>query len=132
MRSQVLEMCIGLGIYELVLAIVCVCLFCERNVFWGLFAGMIAAILYLVHMGYSVQRCIQCADPDHAEKLMRGYVGQRMAGILVFALVLTTVTEFNLVAAMAAILGVKAGAYFYPAVHKIKNYAVGRRVEIRD
>lgn len=118
LKQQILEMCVGLAAYELVLLVISALFFRELNVFLGILAGTLAAVAFLCHMGYSVEHCVESGDPDYAGKTMRAHAIQRMASVLVFAIVLAKFTDFNLVAAMAALLGVKAGAYLYPAIHK--------------
>lgn len=118
LKQQILEMGVGLAGYELILVIISALFFRELNVFLGILAGTAAAAAFLCHMGYSVEHCVESGDPDYAVKTMRAHAMQRMASVLVFAIVLANFTDFNMVAAMVAILGVKAGAYCYPAVHK--------------
>lgn len=119
LKKQILEMCIGLAAYELVLVLLCLVFFCEPYVFLGLLVGTIAAVVFICHIGYSVEYCVESGDPDFAKRTMQAHAVQRMAAVLALAAVLARFTEINIVAVMAAILGVKPGAYLYPVVHKI-------------
>ncbi len=85
---------------------------------------MAAAILSLCSMAYSTELCVDAADENYAQRKMTIHAVCR--SLLLFALMafLWKFTEINFFTVVLGILGLKTGAYLYPAVHKFMNHKV--------
>ncbi len=121
LKEQIFEMCIGVVAYELILCVICLIFFREWNVFLGILVGTLGAMAFIVNIGQSVEQCVDSEDPDYAKKSMRAHSVRRQMTVLIVTVLAAKFTDMNLVAAMAALLGIKPGAYLYPIVHKLRN-----------
>lgn len=117
-KRQVLEMCAGIAIHNLILAAGSLIWFRKASVFWGIFAGALAAVAMLVSMARSVELCLDLGDPDAAKKKMTVHSLLRSVAVMAAAAVLWKFTDFNILAFILGILGLKTGAYLYPVIHK--------------
>ncbi len=118
------EMSVGIVAHNLVIFLVCLIWFRSLSNFLGVLAGMAAAILSLCSMAYSTELCVDAADENYAQRKMTIHAVCR--SLLLFALMafLWKFTEINFFTVVLGILGLKTGAYLYPAVHKFMNHKV--------
>lgn len=123
-KRQVVEMSVGIVAHNLVIFLVCLIWFRSLFNFLGVLAGMAAAILSLCSMAYSTELCVDAADENYAQRKMTIHAVCR--SLLLFALMafLWKFTEINFFTVVLGILGLKTGAYLYPAVHKFMNHKV--------
>lgn len=123
-KRQVVEMSVGIVAHNLVIFLVCLIWFRSLSNFLGVLAGMAAAILSLCSMAYSTELCVDAADENYAQRKMTIHAVCR--SLLLFALMafLWKFTEINFFTVVLGILGLKTGAYLYPAVHKFMNHKV--------
>lgn len=101
---------------------------CQVSVVWfvkdkagysiGLWLGIVAAILTMLHLGISLDKALDL-DEGGAKKHM---VTQNLVRyfVLIIFLVVLMITDFaNPLAAFLGLMGVKAGAYLQPFIHKV-------------
>lgn len=117
-KQQVLEMCVGIALHNLVLAGICLIGFRGLPVFLGIASGALAAVILLVSMAHSTELCVELADEDAAKKKMTVHSMMRSFGIIVTVALLWKFTNFNILTFILGILGLKTGAYLYPVIHK--------------
>ena len=98
-KRQVLEMCVGIVIHNLILTVGSLIWFREPSVFLGIFAGALA-------------------DAEAARKKMAAHSVLRSVALLAAIGILWKFTDFNPLAFILGTLGVKTGAYLYPVIHK--------------
>ena len=65
---------------------------------------------------------LQPACEAYASKKMALHAVLRSLGILAALLLLWKFTKVNILTAALGVLGVKTGAYLYPAVHRLMNH----------
>ena len=117
-KRQVLEMCVGIVIHNLILTVGSLIWFREPSVFLGIFAGALAAVAMLVSMAHSTELCVDLADAEAARKKMAAHSVLRSVALLAAIGVLWKFTGFNPLAFILGTLGLKTGAYLYPVIHK--------------
>lgn len=122
-KHLVLEMCVGMFCYVLLLGVASL-LFHEKLGFLlapalvGLLAGFVADVLMLIHMAYTMERAADSMDAVYANKttLIHGILRK-----VIFVIVLVffgTRPQVNPVAMIIGALGLKAGAFLQPLVHR--------------
>ena len=84
----------------------------------GLWLGIVAALLTILHLSVSLEKALDL-DEGGAKKHM---VTQNLVRyfVLILFLVVLMITDFaNPLAAFLGLMGVKAGAYLQPVLHKV-------------
>ncbi len=123
-KRLLLEMSVGIVLYNVLLG-VAAGLFLPRTLYpvmpvlKGLFVGALGAILMLIHMAVTTERVLDSMNPGYANKHT---VMQSMIRKLVFVAAIFfcwRVLEADLLAAVIGAMGMKAGAYLQPLVHKV-------------
>ena len=87
----------------------------------GLVVGAVGAICMLIHMAVMTERVLDSGSESYANKFT---VAQSMLRKLVFVAVLLIcwkVLKIDLLAAVIGAMGMKAGAYLQPLVHRISG-----------
>lgn len=126
LRHLVLEMSVGMFAYVLVLGVLAVVFrnglgsmgFALGPVLAGLFLGFAADVLMLIHMAGVTQRAADSQDEAYAN---RTTVVQSVIRRLVFIVALFLLgsrPQIDAVAMVIGALGLKAGAFLQPAVHR--------------
>lgn len=118
------EMSIGIILYNLLLGVLAWVIlsgtsYQVSSVLWGLLAGAVGAILMLIHMAVIMERALDSQNESYANKttVVQGMIRKV---ILVAALLLCwRVFRVNPLAMVIGIMGMKAGAYLQPLIHKI-------------
>lgn len=122
-KRLVLEMCVGMFCYVLILGVVSV-LFHERlgfrlgPVLVGILAGFAADVLMLVHMAYITERAADSMDEVYANKTTLVHSMVRKVVFVIALVYLGTRPQVNPVAMIIGALGLKAGAFLQPLVHR--------------
>lgn len=117
-KKQVLEMSAGIMIHALFLMIGAAIWFRSLEVFLGILVGAAAAVVLLWSMAYSTEMCMEYGDEEFARKKMVMHSGFRSLAILAGLFAIWKFTNISLLAAALGVLGLKTGAYLYPAVHR--------------
>ena len=84
----------------------------------GLWLGIIASLLTVLHLSTSLERALSL-DEGSAKKHMVTQNLVRYFVIIVFLVVLMITDFANPLAAFLGLMGVKAGAYLQPVLHKV-------------
>ena len=120
------EMSAGIIFYDLVLIVLSFLLLPRVSypiipVILGLIVGAAGAICMLIHMAVTTERVLDSGSENYANKYT---VAQSMLRKLVFVAVLLIcwkVLRIDLLAAVIGAMGMKAGAYLQPLVHRISG-----------
>jgi len=121
-KRQVIEMSAGILVHNLVLFFVSVIWFRKLSVFLGILLGMILAVALLISMAMSTELCVEAADEDYAKRKMTIHAALRSIGLFVVMALCWKFLDISLISLVLGILGLKTGAYLYPAVHKFMNH----------
>ena len=123
-KRLILEMSVGVVLYNTVLSVLA-WLFLPRYsaevvpVVLGLCLGAVGAILMLVHMAVMTERVLESRNEVYANKTT---VMHSMIRKLVFVAALFFFWNWfriNLLAVVIGAMGMKAGAYMQPLIHKV-------------
>lgn len=122
-KRLVFEMSVGIVLYDLVLGVLA-WIFLPRfsypliPVLVGLLAGCIGAVLMLIHMAVTTERALESRDESYASRTT-------IAGSMIRKIVLVAALLFcwrffqaDLLAMVIGAMGLKAGAYLQPLIHK--------------
>ncbi|MBT9780088.1 ATP synthase subunit I [Clostridium sp. MCC353] len=125
-KNLILEMSVGIVIFEVVLGIGAAVIGSGlgaplSTVILGLFCGLIADIAMLIHMAVITERVLDTGDESYANKTTVVHSMLRKLVIVVLVIVLWRVPQVNIVAFIIGALGLKAGAYLQPFIHKAFN-----------
>ena len=123
-KRLVVEMSIGIILYNLLLGVLAwvflpIISYPVIPALWGLLAGAVGAILMLIHMAVIMERALDSQNESYANKttIVQGMIRKV---VLVAALLLCwRVFRVNPLAMVIGIMGMKAGAYLQPLIHKI-------------
>ena len=123
-KQLLVEMSIGIILYNLLLGVLAWVIlsgtsYQVSSVLWGLLAGAVGAILMLIHMAVIMERALDSQNESYANKttVVQGMIRKV---VLVAALLLCwRVFRVNPLAMVIGIMGMKAGAYLQPLIHKI-------------
>ncbi len=126
-RRLLLELLTGVVLYDLLLILLaCVLLpvggYPVKPVVLGLLLGGSGAALMLFHMAVITERVLSSQNDEYANKFT---VAQSFLRKLVFVAVLFLcwrVLEIDLLAAVIGAMGMKAGAYLQPLIHRISSH----------
>lgn len=101
---------------------------CQVSIVWfvkdkagysiGLWLGIVAAVLTMLHLSISLDKALDL-DEGGAKKHMVIQNLVRYFVIIVFLVVLMITDFANPLAAFLGLMGVKAGAYLQPFIHKV-------------
>lgn len=125
-RHLVFEMCMGMLLYVLVLGILAVVFqnglvsmgFSPGPVILGLAAGFAADVLMLLHMAVVTERAADSMDEQYANRIT---VVQSVIRKVVFIVVLVFLgsrPQVDAVAMIIGAMGLKAGAFLQPVIHR--------------
>lgn len=125
-KKQVLLMCVGIALHNLILFAICLIWFRNVPTLLGVVIGAAAAVLLLLSMARSTELCVEAAEENYARRKMTLHALLRSFSVLILAAILWKFTEINILAAVLGTLGLKTGAYLYPAVKKIFDHKAER------
>lgn len=120
------EMSAGIIFYNMILVILALVMLPRVSypvvpVVLGLVVGAAGAICMLIHMAVTTERVLDSGSESYANKFT---VAQSMLRKLVFVAVLLIcwkVLKIDLLAAVIGAMGMKAGAYLQPLIHRISG-----------
>ncbi len=123
-KKLILEMSVGVILYNLLLGVLAWLFLPKASypvmpVLGGLFVGAAGAVLMLVHMAVTTERVLDSMNESYATKqtVVHGLVRR-----LVFVAALFfcwRMFRIDLLAAVIGSMGMKAGAYLQPLVHRV-------------
>lgn len=122
-KRLLVEMSIGIILYNLLLGVLAWVFlprtsYPVRPVLGGLLAGAVGAVLMLIHMAVTTERALESQNESYASKttIIQSLIRKV---VLVAALVFCwRVFRVDLLAVVIGIMGMKAGAYLQPLIHK--------------
>lgn len=122
-KNLILEMSVGIVIYEVVLGILAAVFSSGLGaslftVILGLGCGLIVDIAMLIHMAVITERVLDTGDESYANKTTVVHSMLRKLVIVVLIFVFWRIPQINIVAFIIGALGLKAGAYLQPFIHK--------------
>lgn len=123
-KRLLLEMSVGVILYNLILAVLA-WLFMPKlsypagPVIRGLLVGAVGAILMLIHIAVMTERALSSLNEGYANKmtLVSGLI--RRVVFIAALFFCWRWFRINLLAAVIGAMGMKAGAYMQPLVHKV-------------
>ena len=126
LRHLVLEMSVGMFAYVLILGVLAVIFqnglgsmgFLLGPVLVGLFLGFLADVLMLIHMASVTERAADSQDEVYANKTTMVQSVIRRVVFIAALFILGSRPQVDAVAMIIGALGLKAGAFLQPAVHR--------------
>lgn len=120
------EVSVGVVFYNLILVILaCVLLpkvsYPVISVVLGLVAGAIGAICMLIHIAVMTERVLESGNESYANKFTVAQSILRKLTFVAALLICWRILKINLLAAVIGAMGMKAGAYLQPLVHRISG-----------
>ena len=120
-KNLVLEVSGGIILFTLAAMAVAGIVYPRLSVFLGLLLGMVLALAMFISMAEITDRSMKTGDPSTVQK--RTVVGSVIRYIVLFAVLVIVVVYFpdqiNAVALVIGVLGLKAGAYLQPVIHRV-------------
>ena len=126
LRHLVLEMSVGMFAYVLILGVLAVIFqnglgsmgFLLGPVLVGLFLGFLADVLMLIHMASVTERAADSQDEVYANKTTMVQSVIRRVVFIAALFIRGSRPQVDAVAMIIGALGLKAGAFLQPAVHR--------------
>ena len=126
LKHLVLEMSVGMFAYVLILGVLAVIFqnglgsmgFLLGPVLVGLFLGFLADVLMLIHMASVTERAADSQDEVYANKTTMVQSVIRRVVFIAALFILGSRPQVDAVAMIIGALGLKAGAFLQPAVHR--------------
>lgn len=122
-KRLIIELSVGMVLYSLVLGILALILLPKTSypvipVIKGLLVGTLGAILMLVHMAVMTERVLDSQNENYANKttVVHGII--RKLVFVAAVLACWQWFQIDMLAAVIGAMGMKAGAYLQPLVHK--------------
>lgn len=120
------EMSAGIIVYNLILIILAVLLLPRVSypvvpVVLGLVVGAVGAICMLIHMAVTTERVLDSGSESYANKYTVAQSMLRKLVLVAAFLICWKVLKIDLLAAVIGTMGMKAGAYLQPLVHRISG-----------
>lgn len=122
--TTLLEMCLGIVLYGIVCQIVILFFSAEPRHSIGLWIGIAMAVAGSVHMWWAIDRSLDMASKD-ASKTVAVQVMVRYFALAVILIILAISEIASWLFAFLGYMGMKAGAYMQPFVHKISSRIFG-------
>ena len=120
------EMSAGILFYNVILIILAVLLlprisYPVVSVVLGLIVGAVGAICTLIHMAVTTERVLDSGSESYANKYTVAQSMLRKLVLVAAFLICWKVLKIDLLAAVIGTMGMKAGAYLQPLVHRISG-----------
>ena len=120
------EMSAGILFYNVILIILAVLLLPRISypvvpVVLGLIVGAVGAICMLIHMAVTTERVLDSGSESYANKYTVAQSMLRKLVLVAAFLICWKVLKIDLLAAVIGTMGMKAGAYLQPLVHRISG-----------
>ena len=122
-KRLVVEMSIGIILYDLLLGVLAwvflpIISYPVIPALWGLLAGAVGAILMFIHMAVTTERALESQNQSYASKttIVQGMI--RKVVLVAALLFCWRAFRVDLLAVVTGIMGMKAGAYLQPLIHK--------------
>lgn len=87
----------------------------------GLWTGILLAMLFAVHMLYSLNKAFTRDEKSAARLIAGGYIARYLLTFIILALLYYTGIGY-LLSGFLGVMGLKTGAYLQPFIHKFYNW----------
>ena len=92
------------------------------SIFWGALVGAFAAEGMLIHMAVITERVLESQNESYANKTTVIHsMGRKLVYFLLLVFILWKVPQINPLAVVFGTMGLKAGAYLQPLLHRRKD-----------
>ena len=122
-KNLVLEVSSGIVIFTVAAMLVALIVYPKPSVFAGLLLGMVLALAMFFSMAEVLDRSMKTEDSKTVQK--RTVISSVIRYVVLFAVLVIVVVWFpdqvNAVALVIGVLGLKAGAYLQPVIHRIES-----------
>lgn len=120
-KNLIAEVSAGIVIFTAVLLVGSFFLYPAPSVYAGLLLGMVLALTMFLSMALVLDRSMKSQDPRTVQK--RGIISAAIRYLLLIAILVIVInwfsSWFNPVAVVIGVLGLKAGAFLQPVIHRI-------------
>lgn len=119
-KNLVLEVSLGIVLFTAAACALALVFIPQRAVFSGLLLGMILAIAMFLSMAVVLEGSMRTEDPKTVQKrsVISAVVRYLVLIIILVTVILRFEEQFNPVAVVIGVLGLKAGAYLQPVIHR--------------
>lgn len=129
-KHLILEISIGIVLYNVVLALAALVIYPSMSVFLGFATGMVIALLMFIHMSLTFQKAAASADEQGAKRRTAiGVIFRSLVYLVVLVVILWKVPQINIIAVALGAMGLKAAAYAQPFIHGVMVREVIRKGE---
>ncbi len=120
-KNLMLEVSAGIVLFAVAVMLAAFFVYPDRAVFAGLLLGMILALAMFLSMALVLEGSMKTEDPKTVQR--RSVISAVVRYLLLVAILVTVIARFsdwfNPVAVVIGVLGLKAGAFIQPVIHKI-------------
>jgi len=122
-KNLIVEVSAGIVIFTAVILLGSFFVYPRSSVYAGLLLGMVLALAMFFSMALVLDRSMKSQDPGIVQK--RGIISAAIRYLLLVATLVIVINWFsdwfNPVAVVIGVLGLKAGAFLQPVIHKIAS-----------
>lgn len=120
-KNLMVEVCVGIVIFTAAAMAVAGFVYPKRAVFTGLLLGMGLALAMFFSMAIVLEKAMKTDDPKLVQKrsVISAAVRYLLLAVILTAVIIWFSDQFNPVAVVIGVLGLKAGAYLQPVIHRI-------------
>ena len=122
-KNLIVEVSAGIVIFTAVILLGSFFVYPRTSVYTGLLLGMVLALAMFFSMALVLDRSMKSQDPGIVQK--RGIISAAIRYLLLVAILVIVINWFsdwfNPVAVVIGVLGLKAGAFLQPAIHRIAS-----------
>ena len=120
-KNLMLEVSVGIILFTAVAMLGAFFMYPKRAVFAGLLLGMVLALAMFLSMALVLEHSMKTEDPKTVQKrsIISAVVRYLLLVVILVAVIVRFSDWFNPVAVVIGVLGLKAGAFFQPVIHKI-------------
>lgn len=120
-KNLMLEVSAGIVLFTAAAMLAAFFVYPKRAVFAGLFLGMVLSIAMFLSMALVLESSMKTEDPKTVQK--RSVISSVVRYFLLIAILVTVIIRFSdwfhPVAVVIGVLGLKAGAFLQPVIHRI-------------
>ncbi|HCD42605.1 MAG TPA: ATP synthase subunit I [Lachnoclostridium sp.] len=120
-KNLMLEVSAGIVFFTVAVMLGAFFVYPRRAVYAGLILGMVLALAMFLSMALVLERSMKTEDPKTVQK--QSIISAVLRYLLLIVIMIVVIERFsdwfNPVAVVIGVLGLKAGAFFQPIIHKI-------------
>jgi small-conductance mechanosensitive channel len=120
-KNLMLEVSAGIVFFTVAVMLGAFFVYPRRAVYAGLILGMVLALAMFLSMALVLERSMKTEDPKTVQK--QSIISAVLRYLLLIVVMIVVIERFsdwfNPVAVVIGVLGLKAGAFFQPIIHKI-------------